>query len=343
MHVLIVDDSEDDSLLLVREIRNGGFTPIWKRVDLETDLQQALSEKTWDIIFTDYSMPGFSGLRALQIIREKNRDIPCIMFSGKTGEETAVEAMKAGANDFILKGHLSRMLPAIDRELREAHIAQEKKKADADIKLLNIELAQRLEEINIREKETLQLIAKMSEYKDMETSSHVYRVAYYSKLLAGAYGLKEDEQNLIFEAAPLHDIGKIGISENIILKPGKLSPEEFEIIKNHTKIGYNILSEKSSKYLQIGASIALSHHEKFDGSGYPYNLKGQNIPIEGRITAISDVFDALTTKRPYKDAWTFEDALQHLDTEKGKHFDPDLIKHFFDQMVQVREIYSRFA
>ena len=192
------------------------------------------------------------------------------------------------------------------------------------------------------EHETLQMLGKSAEYKDPETNAHTQRVAYYCKLLARAYGLDENLQDIIFYASPFHDLGKIGIPDKILLKPGKLDDDEFSIMKNHAKIGYEILKGSKSKYLKAGGVIAYNHHEKYDGTGYPNGLKGENIPIFGRITAIADVFDALTSSRPYKKAWSLEEAFDFLIREKEVHFDPKLVDLFLENKNKVIDIHNKF-
>ena len=172
------------------------------------------------------------------------------------------------------------------------------------------------------------MLGKASEYKDPETNAHTKRVSHYCKLLASAYGLNEELQDIIFYASAFHDIGKIGIPDSILLKPGKLDDDEFAIMKQHASIGYEILKGSKSKYLKAGGVIAYNHHEKYDGTGYPNGLKGENIPIFGRITAIADVFDALTSIRPYKKAWSVDEAFNLLIEEKNRHFDPILVDLF---------------
>lgn len=197
-------------------------------------------------------------------------------------------------------------------------------------------------EIFIREKETLNVLGNASDYKDPETGAHIARVSNYSLILSKALGQDSTIQDLLFYTAPLHDIGKLGIPDAILLNPGKLSKEEFEIIKTHTTIGFNILKNPSSKYLKAGAIIAKTHHEKFNGTGYPNGLKGTDIPIFGRIVSIADVFDALTTSRPYKEAWSFERTIDLIMEERGKHFDPDLVNLFYQNIPMVKDIYNSF-
>jgi two-component system response regulator RpfG len=187
-------------------------------------------------------------------------------------------------------------------------------------------------EVRMREHETLMKLAKAGEYRDEETGNHIYRMSKYARLIAEELKLTAMECDEIEAAAPMHDIGKIGISDLILLKPGTHTPEERVIMRRHAVIGYEILSDSPSRYLQMGAVIALGHHERFDGSGYPQGLAGENIPLPARIVAVADVFDALTSKRPYKEAWTFQEALNHIQSESGKHFDPACV-HAFERRI----------
>jgi response regulator RpfG family c-di-GMP phosphodiesterase len=185
-------------------------------------------------------------------------------------------------------------------------------------------------------------LSRAAEYRDPETGSHILRMAHYSALIAKGLGLSEQDQSVLLEAAPMHDIGKVGIADNILLKPGRLTPEEFTVMKLHATYGYEILKDSSSAILQVGAAIALAHHEKFDGSGYPSGLQGEDIPIFSRIVAVADVFDALTSERPYKKAWTLERACELIKAESGTHFDPKCVDSFFDQWDEVLAIRERF-
>lgn len=179
-----------------------------------------------------------------------------------------------------------------------------------------------------REEEALYLLGRVSDFRDEETGEHLKRIGELSALFAKLLGLSREQQDLIYRSSPLHDIGKVGISDAILLKPGKLTPEEFEKMKQHTVLGYQLLKDAESKYLVEGARIALTHHEKWDGSGYPEGLSGEDIPLAGRIVSIVDVFDALTSQRPYKDAWSFDETLKFIVGERGKHFDPTLTDLF---------------
>jgi two-component system response regulator RpfG len=190
----------------------------------------------------------------------------------------------------------------------------------------------------VREHETLLRLAKAGEYRDEETGNHVVRMAKYSRLIAEELGLQKTECETIELAAPMHDIGKIGIPDHILLKPGKLLPEEFTVMKQHTRIGYEILKDSPSRYLQMGAVIALGHHEKYDGSGYPHGLSGEEIPLPARIVAVADVYDALSSRRCYKPAWSFNDILQLFETQSGQHFDPRCVEAFMTRLDDVHRI-----
>ncbi len=186
--------------------------------------------------------------------------------------------------------------------------------------------------------DTIHRLVLAAEFKDEDTACHIVRMSMYSELLAQKIGLKQDHIRNIYYASPMHDIGKIGISDMILNKPGKLTVEEFEIIKTHTTIGANLLRGSKSEILQLGEVIALSHHEKWDGTGYPNNLAGRDIPIEGRIVAVADVFDALTSERKYKKAFPIEVSLNILKEEKNSHFDPEIIELFFENLEEILRI-----
>lgn len=212
---------------------------------------------------------------------------------------------------------------------------------DFNVKLQS-EIQKATSDLVAREHEALRVISRLAEHRDPETGSHIARVAHYSKMLASACGLSEKEQDTLFYASPLHDIGKVGISDAILLKPAKFSDEEYEIMKTHSQIGYEMLKDSKNPYLQAGAIIAKYHHEKYDGSGYNNGYSGNDIHIYGRITAIADVFDALTSQRPYKKPWSFEEALEFLQKEAGKHFDPILVSLFIENIEEVKSIYMKF-
>jgi response regulator RpfG family c-di-GMP phosphodiesterase len=195
-------------------------------------------------------------------------------------------------------------------------------------------------QVSAREYETLRVLGRSAEYRDPETGAHIVRVGLYSRLIAQALGEDEASQELIYYASPLHDIGKLGIPDSILLKPGRLTKEEFDVMKTHTRIAYDILKEADSGFLRAGAVIALSHHERYDGGGYPNGLSGQEIPLYGRIVGLVDVFDALTSNRPYKEAWPLEKAVDLLISGKGTQFDPDVAEQFVTNLEEVVRIHN---
>ena len=222
-------------------------------------------------------------------------------------------------------------------KLREAHLAsRERTETLAD------EVRKATAAILDRERETIARLSRAAEFRDPETGAHIQRMSQYSALIARQLGHARDFVDALMMAAPMHDVGKLGIPDNILLKPGRLTAEEFAVMKQHPQIGYDILKDSSSSILRLGASIALTHHEKFDGGGYPHGLAGQDIPIEGRIVAVADVFDALTSARPYKPAWPLSRAIALLREGRGSHFDGDCVDALLQAWDEVQAIRSRY-
>ena len=295
-----------------------------------------------DMILIDYIMPNINGLEFIEEFRKNKKNIPIIMITAVGDDENIHKtAFDLGVSDF-----LSKPVNAIVFKARVLNLLSNYKNKillESKAKLLQNEIEKATKDLIKRELETLKILAKTAEFKDPETAFHVVRVSHYSKLLAKEYGLDKEEQKLIFHAAPFHDLGKVGIEDKILLKEGKLNSDEYQIMKKHPLIGYEILKDSKSEYLKAGGIISLTHHEKFDGSGYPKGLKGDSIHIFGRIVAITDVFDALTSTRPYKKAWHFDDAFNFLIQESSKHFDPDLVNLFITNKEEVIKIYNSFS
>ncbi len=294
-----------------------------------------------DLMFVDYMMPQMNGVELIvEALALQDELIPIMVTAVDDDQNLKLEALKVGAADFLTK--------PVDVAQLEAKIKNFTKIIQLKLQLkdFNAKLQEEVQKATTdlieREHEALQIISRLSEYRDPETGRHISRVAHYSRLLAREYGLSEKEQDILFFASPLHDIGKVGIRDNILLKPAKLEYDEYEIMKTHSDIGYDMLKDSKNPYLQAGAIIAKNHHEKYDGSGYFSSLKGDEIHIYGRITAIADVFDALTSERPYKKPWSFEDTVEFLKNESGKHFDPRLVELFIENIEKIREIYLKF-
>jgi len=249
-----------------------------------------------------------------------------------------LRAIRAGATEFLNKPLNIAEFKARVTNLMELRMAQVLLRDRA--RLLENEVLKATEKIRAREHETLEVLGRVAEFKDQETGAHVSRVAYYSRLLAGCAGESEESREIIFNAAPLHDIGKIGITDSILTKPTSLDQREENKMRRHPEIGYMMLKDAESPYLQAGALISLTHHEKYDGTGYPRGLRGEEIHVYGRIVAIADVFDALGSKRPYKEPWPLERIHAYMKSQRGKHFDPALIDHFFERMDEVMDIFK---
>jgi two-component system response regulator RpfG len=288
-------------------------------------------------------MPGMNGIEFLRLARclPRGKHVPIIMITSHEQADIRYQALKLGATDFLNK-------PIDHAECRARfhnllQLQQQRLIIEDRANWLEDRVAEATHAIRIREQETLLRLGKAGEYRDEETGNHVIRMAKYSRLIAKQVGLDEAECETIELAAPMHDIGKIGIPDQILLKPGKLLLEEFAIIKHHTRIGYEILKDSPSKYLQMGAVIALGHHEKFNGSGYPQGLREQDIPLVARIVAVADVYDALSSKRCYKPAWSHDDVLNMLNEQSGQHFDPRCVQAFMSQLEEVHTIQARFA
>ena len=291
-----------------------------------------------DLVLVDYKMPEMNGVEFIRKFRmhPASAHVPVIMVTSIEDRNVRYEALGVGATDFLMKPVDHHECRARCRNLLTQH--QQYKIISDRSRWLERRVAEATSEIRMRERETLLRLARAGEYRDEETGNHIIRMAKYSRIIAEEIGLSRDDAEVIEMAAPMHDIGKIGIRDDILLKPGKLTPEEFEIMKTHTIIGHDILKDSPSKFLQMGGVIALGHHEKFDGSGYPYGKKGDEIPIEARIVAVADVFDALVSERPYKNAWSTQAALEYMESHRGRHFDPEALDAFKSQIDAVAKI-----
>ena len=293
-----------------------------------------------DIIIVDYIMPKMNGLEFIKNVRSLDKKVPIILITAASDESIKLKALESGATEFLYLPFNKYEFIMRIKNLLELIKYQRRVENKASILARGIKEA--TASIMEREKETLEVLVETAKKKDSDTGNHVVRVAKYSKLLARVLGMSEEEQEEIYYAAQLHDLGKIGISEQIINKICQLTLEEFEIMKTHTIIGYDILKNRSSKYLKKGSIVALSHHERYDGLGYPNGLKGNEIPIEGRIVAIADVFDALLMKRSYKNSWSIEEAIDYIKGKSGTQFDPYLVDRYIDNIEEIRRISYEF-
>ncbi len=315
-----------------------------------------LLDKSIALVLLDIMMPGMDGFSVVRAIRQmpEYADLPIVMVTALSAREDRLRAVEAGANDFVAKPidatelgvrmtSLLRMKNYHD-ELKnyQAHLQQMVAEKTSALRSALLALENARQATVQAHMETIHKLSAAAEYKDEDTGSHIMRMSRYCELIARARGLNEDDVELILNSSPMHDIGKMGIPDAILLKPGKLDGDEWEIMRGHTLIGARILSGGSSKFLEAGAEIALSHHEKWDGSGYPNHLAGENIPLFGRICAVADVFDALTSRRPYKMALPNQRSLEIMSKGRGSHFDPDLYDLFLANYDEVLKIQNSF-
>ena len=291
-----------------------------------------------DLILTDYMMPEMDGVSFIRHVRgiPTCADVPLVVVTIVEDKRIRYEALDAGTTDFLNRPIDQHECRARCRNLLT--LRKQQKIIRNRAHWLEEQVALATQEIQARERETLLRLAKAGEYRDEGTGNHVLRMAHFSRLMAEALALSSTSCEDIELAAPMHDIGKGGVSDSILLKPARLSEAEFTVIRQHARIGFEILKESPSHYLQLGATIALYHHEKYDGSGYPEGLKGEEIPLEARIVAVADVFDALTTERPYKRAWAMDEAVSYIQALSGSHFDPMCVSAFLSRLDDIRVV-----
>jgi len=304
--ILAVDD-EASNLQLLRQILQDHYRLLFAK-DGARALELARSEQP-DLVLLDVMMPGMSGYEVCAALKANpaTASVPVMFVTALTETADEVEGFEAGAVDYITKP----VSPPVVRARVRTHLS-----------------LVRMEELRASRLEIVQRLGLAAEYKDNETGLHVIRMSHFSRILGIAAGMNELEADDLLHAAPMHDVGKIGIPDRILQKPGPLDADEWTIMKSHVTIGAEIIGEHDGGMLALARQIALTHHEKYDGSGYPYGLAGEAIPLVGRIVAIADVFDALTSIRPYKKAWTEQEALDFLHEQKGRHFDPALVDLF---------------
>ncbi len=340
--VLIVDDESTGRTILEKIVQQVEDDVSVDSFDKPLEALDWLDYNHPDLIITDYRMPDMNGVELIKQIRNKKAclDIPIMMITVVSEKSVRYDALEAGATAFLTRpiDHIECRTSC--RNLLKLHEQQSIIQDRADWLARQVEVA--TQQIVSRERETLLRLAKAGEYRDEATGNHVVRMAKYSRQIAEALGLSERECDEIEYAAPMHDIGKIGIQDSILLKPGKFEQEEWLTMQKHTLIGHSILSDSQSRYIQTGSVIALNHHERFDGSGYPNGISGKDIPLVARIVAVADVYDALISPRPYKKAWLDKDAQDYLHKHVGTQFDPICVEAFFERLENINTIHTNF-
>ena len=319
--LLLVDD-EPTNLRVLRTVLQEQYRLLFAKSGEEA--LQLVQKEQPDLILLDVMMPGLTGFDVCARLKADALTcaIPVIFVTALKDEMDETKGFEVGAVDYITKP----ISPAVVRARVKTH--------------LSLVQAQELKQTRLQ---VIQRLGRAAEYKDNETGLHVMRMSHYSQVLALAYGFSEQKAEDLLHAAPMHDIGKIGIADSILLKPGKLTADEYKEMQKHPLIGAEIIGDCESDLLKMAKAVALYHHEKWDGSGYPFGLAAEQIPLEARIVALSDVFDALTSARPYKKAWSIEETLQYIRQQKGQHFEPLLVDLLEQNLQQILEIKQRWA
>lgn len=348
--ILIVDDDRSVLQTISILLKKNGYEAV-ASISAEEAIAQ-LNENSYDAVMADIKMPEMSGLELLDRVRNFNADIPVILMTAFADFYTAVDAIKLKAFDFIIKPYENKhIIHSVEKAVHYHNLIISEKnyknKLEQTVKKKTDKLAQTLKSLNNASREMMQRLATISEYRDTDTGSHIKRIGLYSEKISETMRLPPDFAKTIKFASTLHDIGKVGIPDSVLLKPGSLTQDEFEIIMSHTTIGAKMLSGSSYPGMQMATSIALTHHEKWDGSGYPKKLKGDEIPLEGRIVFLADRYDAIRSKRPYKPPIDHQSAVTILSEGRAKskpgHFDPDVLNAFMQISPAFEQIFDAHA
>ncbi len=346
--ILVVDD--EDALRRVMQARliAMGYEVILAR-DGDEGFARAVRDKP-DLVLLDVMMPKLDGFEVARQLKESPQtgQIPIVMVTGLGDPDDRVRALEAGADDFLTKPVDPSELKARVKSLLKVkafndHMRHYEEELEAEVARKTEDLTAALRKIETATLDTIYRLSRAAECKDQDTGVHVQRVGHYAALMAQRTGQATGFVDMIMYAAPMHDVGKIGIPDRILLKPGKLDPDEWCVMKAHTEIGAAILGESDTEILRMAESVALSHHEKWDGSGYPLGLKGAGIPLPGRLTAIADVFDALCSRRPYKEPLSVDQSVDIIRKGRELHFDPEVVDAFLASQADILAIKARLV
>jgi len=347
--ILAVDDELPNVKLMERMLSAKGFDNVMSTQDPRQVLSLVQANEV-DLILLDINMPHMDGYQVMEQLQSEVPEglPPILVLTAQHAQDFRQRALDCGARDYVTKPFDADELVSRVKNLLEVHKAS--KYMSQQNVILDERVRKRTQELemahHLLHESRLQVVRRLgraAEYRDNETGLHIIRMSKMAALIAKAAGMSDEECDLLLNAAPMHDIGKIGIPDCVLLKPGKLEPDEWEIMKTHAQIGADILAGDDTPLLNMASVIALTHHEKWNGSGYPNGLKAEAIPLVGRITALADVFDALTSVRPYKKAWSVEDSVALIKEESGQHFDPALVGHFLailDSIVEIKQQYA---
>jgi putative two-component system response regulator len=361
---MVVDDEATNVKVVCRLLKLEDYSNFLTTTDAREAVQMARAELP-DLILLDLNMPHVSGLEILSELQahEATRFIPVVILTASTDHDTRVDALGRGANDFLNKPiDPSELAPRVRNVLTLKYHQDKLRNYSRD---LEAAVRERTAQLEASRQDVTHCLARAAEYRDDDTGQHVLRVGKYARLVAEALGVAGEELDTLEQAAQLHDVGKIGIPDAVLIKPGKFTEQEMQlmqkhcgygkrilqcwtseeeqIFKNHANIGAKILEVGNSPILEVAVRIALTHHEWWDGTGYPLGLQGEDIPWQGRVTAVADVFDALSTKRCYKEAFPLEKCFQIMEEERDTHFDPTVLDAFFSRRGEIVAVQLRFA
>lgn len=338
--ILIVDDTPENVQVLGRILSDENFELIIAVNGL--DALKAVDKVKPDLILLDILMPKLDGFETCKKLKasELTKDIPIIFLTAKVEPEDVSRGFELGAVDYIAKPfNIPELIARVNTHLEIKNL---RNNLERTVEQRTIELRSTFKQLKKSHFEIINRLGLAAEFRDNETGTHLTRMSQYCAIVGKAMELSDEQNYLLVSSSVMHDVGKIGIPDNILLKPGKLTDDEFDIIKKHTTLGCKLLSGIDSDLLKKAEKIALTHHEKYNGNGYPNGLVGDEIPIEGRIVAVCDVFDALTSIRPYKKAWDVERVVKLITSEKGQHFDPYVVDKFLSNLPEILEVKNKF-
>ncbi len=341
-HILIVDDEPANVILMEGILDSQGYSHVISTQD-SRQVEPLFLEHSIDLILLDINMPHLDGYEVMQKLKPhlENDSVPILVLTAQSTSEFCQRALDGGAQDYVTKPfHVREVLSRVHNllKVRQAFNYMRNQK-----EILEKEVFKRTEELEHTRLQVVRRLGQAAEYRDNETGLHIVRMSKISAIIGKAAGLSDYECNLILNASTMHDIGKIGISDSVLLKPGSFNAEEWEIMKTHVTIGAEILSNDDSDLMLMAYDIALNHHEKWNGKGYPNGIKGDEIPLSARIAAIADVFDALISKRPYKSAWPLDKAIEFILQRKNEDFDPFLVDCFEKVLPELININEKYA